>query len=285
MVDLFTGDLGYQHVPVMGLDPTAWQIQDALRDFCTAADRQPDDYVVVYLAGHGEILPVGDTGFEHILLPADASPADLRRRAVKSGDLAEWMLADTPVRRLLLIVDACYSGMGGLDFARNALARTGTPPQLTQGEGSAVVVVTATLPAQQAIAGAFTAAFTRAVRSQATAGHAPGALSIDAVLNVLRADPELPASQQAQWALVAGSGAIPDFLPNPRRDGALVDLDLDEQDRRWRARRALERQRAEELRGQFVPRTAGFYRPAPRPGRYHPVAGYPGGWAAGDRDR
>ena len=217
MVELFTGDLGYQHVPV-GPDPTAWQMQDALRDFCTAADRQPDDFIVVYLAGHGEILPVGDTGFEHILLPSDASPGDLRRRAVKSGDLAEWMLADTPVRRLLLIVDACYSGMGGLDFARNALARTGTPTQLTEGEGAGVVVVTATRPAQEAIAGAFTAAFTRAVRSQATAGHAPGALSIDAVLNVLKADPELPASQQAQWALVAGSGAIPDFLPNPRRD-------------------------------------------------------------------
>jgi WD40 repeat protein len=258
MVDLFTGELGYRRVPVMGLDPTASQIQDALRDFCTAADRQPDDYIVVYLAGHGEILPVGDTGFEHVLLPADASPSDLRRRAVKSGDLAEWMLADTLVRRLLLIVDACYSGMGGLDFARNALARIGTPTELTRSEGSAVVVVTATQPAQQAIAGAFTAAFTRAVRSQATAGHAPGALSIDAVLNVLRADPELPASQQAQWALVAGSGAIPDFLPNPRGDAALVDLDLDEADRRWQARRTLERQRAEELRGQFIPRIAGF---------------------------
>ena len=266
MVDLF-GDLGYRHVPVMGLDPTAWQIQDALRDFCTAADRRPEDYIVVYLAGHGEILPVGDTGFEHILLPADASPADLRRRAVKSGDLAEWMLADTPVRRLLLIVDACYSGLGGLDFARNALARTGKPAQLTQGEGSAVVVVTATQPAQEAVAGAFTAAFTRAVRSQATAGHAPGALNIDAVLNVLRADPELPASQQAQWALVAGSGAMPGFLPNPRNDAALVDLDLDEQDRRWRARRAAERQRAEELHGQFIPRIAGFT------GRHRALAG------------
>ena len=150
---------------------------------------------MVYLAGHGEILPVGDTGFEHVLLPADASPADLRRRAVKSADLAEWMLADTPVRRLLVMVDACYSGMGGLDFARNALARIGTPPQVKQAEGSAVVVVTATQPAQQAIAGAFTTAFTRAVRSQATAGHAPGALSIDAVLNVLHArPPELPAA-------------------------------------------------------------------------------------------
>ena len=258
MVGLFTGELGYQHVPMMGLDPTWLQIHDALRDFCTAADRQADDYVAVYLAGHGEILPVGDTGFEHVLLPADASAGDLRRRAVKSADLAEWMLADTPVRRLLLIVDACYSGMGGLDFARNALARIGTPAQLTEPDGSGVVVVTATQPTQQAIAGAFTTAFARAVRSQATAGHAPGTLSIDAVLNVLRDDPDLPASQQAQWSLLAGSGTIPDFLPNPRRDSDRVELDLEEQDRRWRARRAVERQRAEEMRGQFVPRTQGF---------------------------
>ena len=258
IIDLFTGDMGYQHVPVMGLDPTWLQIQDALRDFCTSADRRADDYVVVYLAGHGEILSVGDTGFEHVLLPADASPGDLRRRAVKSADLAEWMLADTPVRRLLLIVDACYSGMGGLDFARNTLARIGTPARLTEPDGAGVVVVTATQPAQQAIAGAFTTALVRAVRSQATAGHAAGTLSIDAVLNVLRDDPELPASQQAQWSLLAGSSTIPDFLPNPRRDAALVDLDLDEQDRRWRARLALERQRAEELRSQFVPRTLGF---------------------------
>ena len=258
IVDLFCGELGYQHVPVMGLNPTAWQIQDALRDFCTAPDRRPDDYLVVYLAGHGEILPVGDTGFEHVLLPADASSADLRRRAVKSGDLAEWMLADTPVRRLLLIVDACYSGFGALDFARNALARSGTPAQIAEGYGSGVVVVSATQPVQQAVAGAFTAAFARAVRSQATAGHAPGALSIDAVMNVLRADPRLPASQQALWALVAGSGAIPNFLPNPRSDAALVDLDLAEQDRRWRARQEMERQRAEELRGQFATRIADF---------------------------
>ena len=39
MVALFTGEMGYEHVPVMGLDPTWLQIQDALRrDFCTSPD-------------------------------------------------------------------------------------------------------------------------------------------------------------------------------------------------------------------------------------------------------
>jgi hypothetical protein len=41
MVELFTQDLGYRHVPVMGLDPTWLQIQDALRDFCTSSDPNP----------------------------------------------------------------------------------------------------------------------------------------------------------------------------------------------------------------------------------------------------
>ena len=258
IVELFTEDLGYRHVPVMGQDPTWLQIQDALRDFCTHTDRQSDDYVVVYLAGHGEILPVGETGWEHVLLPADAVPSDLRRRAVKSADLAEWMLADTPVRRLMLIVDACFSGQGGLDFARNALARVGTPARFDQPDGSGVVVVSATHPKQQARPGAFTTGFTRAVRHQASAGHGPRAVSIEAVLNVLKADPEVPATQQAQWSLLLSTGTIPDFLPNPRREVSLIDLDLVEQDRRWQGRLEQEHRRAEEMRGQFVPHTVGF---------------------------
>ncbi len=258
MIELFTGELGYEHLPLIGLDPTSRQIQDALRDFCTSDDRRPDDYLTVYLAGHGEILDVGTTGSEHVLLPADAHPGDLRRRAIKSADLAEWMLAETAVCRLLLIVDACYAGRGGLDFARNALARVGSPAQLGRQDGSGVVVVTATQPAQQAVAGAFTAAFIRAVRNQATAGHGPESLTIPAVMGVIRADPQLPASQQAQWSLLAGSGAVPDFLPNPRSDAALVDLDLAEQERLWGGRLDYEHRRSAEMRDHFAPRIAGF---------------------------
>ena len=40
VVALF-GELGYEHVPLMGLDPTWLQVQDALRDFATSPARQP----------------------------------------------------------------------------------------------------------------------------------------------------------------------------------------------------------------------------------------------------
>jgi hypothetical protein len=96
-----------------------------------------------------------------------------------------------------------------------------------------VVVASATQPRQEALPGAFTRAFARAARGPGAAGHIPGGLTVDALVNVMNADPELPATQRAQWAMVAGSGAIPDFLPNMRRDATLADLDLAEQ--AWRA--------------------------------------------------
>ncbi len=258
MIELFTRELGYEHVPVMGPDPARQQIHDALRDFCTSPGRQPDDYVTVYLAGRGEVLPAGDTGFEQVLLPADAKPGDLHLQVIKGADLTEWILADTSVRRLLVIVDACFSRVGGLDFARNALAHSGISARLNQQDGSGVVVITATQLAPLAVPGAFTTAFTHAIRHQATAGHMPGGLSIDAVINVLKANPDLPASLRVQSSLLAGRAAPPDFLLNPRRDTVLADLDLAEQERRWRIRVEQEHQRVEEMRDQFAPRIAGF---------------------------
>ena len=257
VVDLF-GELGYQHVPLMGLDPTWLQVQDALRDFAVAKERKPDDYVAVYLAGHGDVLPVGATSAEHVLLPADAVPADPYRRVIKSADLAQWMLAGTQVRRMLLMMDTCFSGQGGIDFTQNAMTWSGAwGPHDTPG-GAGVVIISATRPREEALPGAFTKAFAKAIRSPAAAGHVPGQLAIDAVVSVMNADPDLPATQRAQWAMVAGSGAIPDFLPNLKRDAALADLDLAEQARRWRWRQDEEYRRAEELRGQFVPRITGF---------------------------
>lgn len=111
-----------------------------------------------------------------MLLPADTDPADLRRRAIRSGDLAQWMLADTQVRRLLLIVDTCYSGLVVRDLARNALAQIGRLSHLSEQDGAGVVVVTATQPTQQAVAGVFTAAFARAIRHLAMSANAPRAL-------------------------------------------------------------------------------------------------------------
>lgn len=66
VVELFCGNFlskadRYEHIKALGESPTSVQLLDRLRKFCTAQERQPDDYVVVYLTGHGYILEEGGT--------------------------------------------------------------------------------------------------------------------------------------------------------------------------------------------------------------------------------
>jgi WD40 repeat protein len=257
IIQLFTSELGYQHVPGLGLDPTGQEIRDALRRFSKEADREPDDYVVVYLAGHGEILPAGE-GYEHVILPADADPDDLRVRAVRTPELAQLLLGETGVRRLLVVIDSCYSGAGGRDFAREALAQMSPHARRTGDPGGALVVIAATMPKQQALAGEFAKAFSRAIHNPATAGHAPGSLDLGAVVEMINHDPLKPSFQQVEYHVLGASEKIPDFFPNPRRDAALVDLDLALADRQWQARLGNDQQRAAEAADHFIPRIGGF---------------------------
>ncbi|MES4891781.1 caspase family protein [Streptomyces sp. NPDC096012] len=255
MVDLFTEDFGYRHVPVLGLSPTADQLRDALRDFSMSPDRRPDDYVALYVAGHGDFLEDRESRKEHVLLTADADPRDLRHRAVKTAHLAEWLLAGTMIRRLLLILDTCYSGGGGGDAAREALwslsdVGGGATADI---EGTGVVLVTATRPNQMAQPGAFTTAFARAARHLASGGYSQPQLRVDSVLNVLKADGATPTEQTATCHLLGLEGEQPAFLPNPRFRRELLDLDLMLQDQLRQADL-----RAEELRNRFVPATQWF---------------------------
>jgi caspase domain-containing protein len=169
-VRLFCGDFlpvhaRYEHVPVLGDSPTSVELLDRLRDFCTSAQRRADDYVVVYLTGHGEVLDDGD----YVVLASDTRPTDLLYRTVPTSEIVRLVLAGTQVRRLLLLLDTCYSGQGGADLAREALLRLSQPEPASDGDtspasASGVVVVAATHPYQQALPGAFTTCLERAAR-------------------------------------------------------------------------------------------------------------------------
>ena len=95
------------------------------------------------------------------MLTRDTRPSDLLHRTVPAGDIVKMALADTRVRRLLLLLDTCYSGQGGEDMTREALRRIDEPgkrpgDQVETAEGGGVVLVAATRPYQQALPGAFT---------------------------------------------------------------------------------------------------------------------------------
>jgi Caspase domain len=259
MVRLFCGDFlpeagRYTHADVLGESPTSVELKDRLRDFFLSTDRHPDDYVVVYFTGHGEILDDGD----HVLLTNDTSPSDLLNRTVPAGEIVKLALANTCVRRLLLFLDTCYSGQGGQEMTKEALRRIGDPgkrsdDQVESSEGGGVVVVAATQPYQRALPGTFTSCLDRAARSLAVAGNAARTLRVGALIGAVLSDPERPRSQSSVWDQVRMTGDEPSFILNPRYRPGLVDVDLLEQER---ARYA--EQRANHLRDRFLPATRWF---------------------------
>ncbi|MFJ9818173.1 caspase family protein [Streptomyces sp. NPDC101151] len=217
MVDLFTGELGYQHVSELGLNPTKAQLLQELRDFCRAPQRRPDDIVAVYLAGHGEVLDSG----EYVLLTSDTDPDDLYD-ALLPSTLARKILAGTKVRRLLLMLDTCFSGQGGNELV-SAMARLKNDWR----EGDAgLAVVTSAQPRELARTGAFPELFGEAVTSLATAGYSPDRLALDAVVNATRTNPERPDFQHIGLEIIGLTGEIPPFLPNAKHTPRLSHTDL-----------------------------------------------------------
>ncbi|WP_158632660.1 caspase family protein [Amycolatopsis sp. WAC 01416] len=220
IIDLFTGPLGYTHVSDLGLDPTKDQLTSQLRAFCRSSARQPSDMIAVYIAGHGEVL---DDSGDHVLLTADTEPEDVDD-ALPTVELARKMLLGTPARRVLLMLDACYSGKGGNDLAGAALTRM-TQHWGRRG-GSGLVVITSAQPAEQAQTGAFPRLLRQAVEGLPTAGYAPAALALDAVVQAMNDNPLRPGFQTISATLALLDGAVPPFLPNPRHDPRMSEVDL-----------------------------------------------------------
>ena len=257
LVGLFTTDFGYVHVPLMGLNPTGAQIKDALRQFCKRDHaRHQDDYLVVFLAGHGEILSRGPVRAEHVFLPADVDLNDLEGTSLKLSDVGDWILAGTSIRRLIVMLDTCMSGQGGLDFARQSLDWAADAGRMDPDAGGAVVW--SAQPKQAAFPGQFTKAFVAAARGRGAGGHAQHARGLDSMMRVLTIDYPPGHKQTVGKIEVFGAPSRLDFFPNPIRDASLIDLALDEQDRRWRAHLRQEHARRDEMRGRFYPRTSYF---------------------------
>jgi hypothetical protein len=76
----------------------------------------PDDTVLIYFAGHGQMeadrsSPDSD-GYSKYLLPHDANPADLFGSALSMEELSRIVQRLSP-ERVVLIIDSCFSGAAG----------------------------------------------------------------------------------------------------------------------------------------------------------------------------
>ncbi|MFF6642282.1 caspase family protein [Streptomyces althioticus] len=222
VIDVFTRRLGYKHETALGLDPTRSQLTDQLRAFCTAQERREDDLLAVYISGHGEVLE--DDG-EHVLFASDTDPADVTYTALPTVQLARAMLRDTQVRRLLLVLDTCYSGQGGNELAAAALGRLKSADWLRSTE-SGLVVVSSAQPHQQAETGVFPRLLADAVEAWATAGHGPQTLAVSSVVQRINDHPDRPSYQRVNLSLIGLAGEPPPFMANPRHAPRLTSVDL-----------------------------------------------------------
>ncbi|BAJ28278.1 MULTISPECIES: caspase family protein [Kitasatospora] len=255
VVELFTTTLGYRLHDPLPLSPTKQELTNALRRFCAAPERREDDLLALYLSCHGEIL--GD-GEEHVLLTADTDPEDLAYTALPTAELTRVLLRGTRIRRVLLMLDACYVGQGGNEMAAAALERVGA--LWGKGTGSGLVVVSSAQPHQPALAGAFPQLLEDAVASLPVAGHGPQALSVNALVQHMNDSTDRPGYQRIGLTMVGLDGEAPPFFPNPRHDVRLTEVDLalqqtaafDEQDRR----------RETELVSRLLVRAMGYHRTA-----------------------
>ncbi|MFF9727080.1 caspase family protein, partial [Streptomyces gardneri] len=221
VIDVFTNELSYQHETALGLNPTKMQLTDQLRAFCKAPDRREDDLLAVYISGHGEVL---DDSSDHVLFTSETDPDDVAYTTLPTVELARAILRDTKLRRLLLVLDTCYSGQGGNELAAAALERISAT--WGQEAGSGLVIVSSAQPRQQAQAGLFPQLFAHAVRNRATAGHSPETLSVNSVVQQMNDHPDRPGYQRISLSLVGLSGEPPAFLANPRHSARLTDVDL-----------------------------------------------------------
>ncbi|WP_406434051.1 caspase family protein [Streptomyces sp. NBC_00631] len=252
--ELFLGPLGYRRGADLAPDPTRRQLQDALRAFATDPDRGPEDYVVLYLATHGV---TAEHSGRHYLLLHDSDARDLRGTALPTEDLVSYLWEDTAVERLLVLIDACYAEEGTDRALRRALEDRRFREPVTGHGGTGLVLVASSRRKEESWSGALAAAFDRAVRREAVAGHAPDRIGLDQVMAAISVDPEVPASQRPVWSLTHATGDIPAFLPNPRHIRDAAGLKLDEIDRIAAVRSRERESREQDMRGFFLPRARG----------------------------
>jgi WD40 repeat protein len=240
IADIFRDTFGYKRFEGLGLNPTAQEMRDELR--ALAKKCSPDDIVVLYHTGHGQMVAAA-----HRLWMGNTHdpPADTLRTA----DLAELMLAETPVRNLLLILDTCWGGQAVPDVMKAAIQAAG------DFVGKKVLAITSAYPKERVQAGDFAHLLERSVNHPSTGGSKAPYLSLEAIVSHINKDPERRKWQTVSYSTVLDTGEAP-FFPNPRHNTS-YNFDPAAQREMEQAKRG-----REDLAKFFYPRARGVDVPA-----------------------
>jgi hypothetical protein len=247
------GSLGYETEHRL-LDETCGGFRAGLSDWADAEDRE-EDALVLYYSGHGD-----RDRERHYLLCRDSRSDRLAGTALATEDVVR-IVSESGIQRLLLIIDTCYAGQGGVDAARSLArdlgARLSTTRAADEHRLTAFSVIAAARSHELAEDGAFTHALQTAINDPDLGGHRQPKLYLEQVVD--RVNEVLAVHspyQHASWgSLPSGEGFS--FIPNPRYTPDIPDegMDLAEQ-RTWVSPEG--RRRREELLTHFGPRGRGM---------------------------
>jgi len=232
--------LGYSTLadaPGYSIDPDLGDLRAAVRE---ASHTTP--IVIFYYIGHGA-HPELDT---YYLLTRESMPGRLVESALSATDLPKLLtrrdhrgevMADQPT--VLLILDCCYAGRGGMEMLGEALRGIGNPNTW---------VIASAGDLQYAQQGLFAAAFSQALR-QPTTGPSQRFLSLGAVVAAINAARPSGAEQKASvFSPATGFSEDPlFFLPNCTHQEGVAGLTISDQ--HWLSR----------VRGGPLESTTGFY--------------------------
>ena len=139
---LFADTMGAGGVLLTDQDATRAGIESAFARLAETA--KPDDLVVVEFSGHGSET--------HELVAYDTVVSDLHLTGIPLDTLGDW-LARIPAKRVLCVLDCCFSGgMGAKGLTVDAIPRAIPSEEslLNNLAGEGRVILTATLPKERA---------------------------------------------------------------------------------------------------------------------------------------
>jgi len=235
-------DLGYTPA-VTGaqkylINPSLRRLKDEVRAAAGAAR-----VVVLYYTGHG----VKPERSPYYLLTADAKPGRLDETAFEARKVLDLflrrgatgeVLSEEEQPQVLVILDCCFSGAGGMEALKESLQGLGNPKVWLLASASSVEY------AQQ---GRFAAALRRALLDP-PAGASQRLLGLEAVVEQIN-EALTDGEQRARYFPPGGeSTGLPPFFPNPKYVPQVAGLTVAEQ-QHWISR----------LRGAPAENAAGVY--------------------------
>ena len=190
-------------------DPESRPFQVAVERFLRAPERTKDDVIVIYYTGHGF-----SEDSHHFLAAADTEP-DSIATAIESAFFVRLRRRGSPLRHVLVILDACASAAGAVNAAQIGaeLRERGA------AEGAGVWTLAAAGSREEAFQGAFANALGSALDDAVRAsGTVPDHVALETLIQHLNAhlnqqyDGDQRAFCSPPGGLVVGT---PPFFANP----------------------------------------------------------------------